>query len=427
MIQSNSEKPIIITGTPHSGTTLLSRIIGGHPDVYFISELKSIRKDGTKKHAPEDSSGVNDCLLWWDNFSYPFWDDTGKPLVREPIFNEQGMNRVRETYLNKAAGKRLVLKNPEFINRAHLVHKLFPDALVVVSMRHPWCGLQSMAKEGNEKFMLMSQKHFGMADNLLLKAACSWKDSIDTYNRKKDKNWIMVKYEDIVFDTNQTLADLFKFLNMDEFGYIEKASKIPKNLNHSYYWVKKQLEKSEYKDEILSFVAEGAEQFDYSLSFDGLNIKRPSFIGQVRAWSQCVHGILNKAKRFTKQCIKKIICWRYSLFNSQDILLGNTAFLAHIPEGDVLLVDGEIIKNAFDSVRDTNKNPSLNISLDIIERDFFRLRSKKYVVLLDKSNACKPSVIMKNISMYPKDPAAQKKIYEMKTSVAYINKETYVM
>ncbi|PJC40489.1 MAG: hypothetical protein CO042_03525, partial [Parcubacteria group bacterium CG_4_9_14_0_2_um_filter_41_8] len=360
-----------------------------------------------------------------DNFSYPAWDDSGKPLIREPIFNEQGLHRARAAYLNVSAGKRLVLKNPEFINRAPLISALFPDALVVVCVRHPLCALQSIAKCGNEKFMLKSQSHFGMADDLLLKAAATWKESFDTYHREKNANWIMVKYEDVVFDTEQTLTNLFKFLDIDDPEYLNIASKIPKDLNHSYYWVQKQLKKNEYQKEIQSLVAVGARELGYDFSFNHLNTKRPSFWHQGKSVHKQITKIASSAKKQAKQYIKKMLQWCHRFCGSEGVLISSTIFLSYASEDAVLLVERKVIEKALHMVCHKGRDLGIDFTLELLERDFFRLRGRKHIVLLDKDNSCIPSIILKNIFIYPKDLAAPKKTYVMQASIKYINKETY--
>lgn len=412
------KQPIIITGFPHSGTSMLSRIIGGHPDSFLITELKAFGKDGAKIHAPEDKSGINDCLLWWDNFSYPIWDKSGEPSIREPILNEEGIFNVKKIYEEKLSGKRLVIKNPEFLNRVHVLKKMFPGAFVVVCVRNPFHSIQSMTVGGNEKFMLLTQRHYGLADDLFLKAANSWKECIDIYKDAKNENWIAVKYEDVVFNPRQTFEKLFQFLGIEDSGYIEKACRIPKDLKHNYYYVKSRLTKSAYKDEILDYIKEGSEMFRYSLDFSNIRSDRLSY------YFERVYDFIKKIKPISRlrkiiiNLVKLVISKWFEIFKTKEKFIKPIIFSALSQKADVLLVSGDVINNAQDAIQNGN-----NIVFEILEREFFRLRGSKKIVLLNSDFKYAPSVILKNIEMYPNENSQNKKVYFVMAKVLYARDE----
>src|SRR3989338_6851952 len=177
------KRPVIIVGCTRSGTKLISRIIGGHPDNFLITEHRE------KFHIPEDRSGIGEEQLWWNNFTYELWSDKGKPLVRTPVYNERDIACARELFLSASGEKRLVIKNPQNILRTRFLKTMFPDALYVFCVRNPWHGLQSRVIGGKSKYLLRSRKNYELRGDLLLKSIYSWKESIDIYERENNENW----------------------------------------------------------------------------------------------------------------------------------------------------------------------------------------------------------------------------------------------
>src|SRR3989344_3947394 len=179
MYTPRSRRPVIIVGSTRSGTKLISRIIGGHPDNFLITEHRE------KHHIPEDRSGICEEFLWMNNLAYTSWRRNGNPHVRVPIYNEEDIAVMREIFLNAAGDKRLVIKNPQNVMRVRFLKKMFPDALCIFCVRNPWHGGQSRLAAGNANYQLASQKNFDLPDDLLLKSVFSWKESIDIFEREK--------------------------------------------------------------------------------------------------------------------------------------------------------------------------------------------------------------------------------------------------
>jgi len=185
------------------------------------------------------------------------------------------------------------------------------------------------------------------------------------------------------------------------------------------------IRKRKMQKEIQSLVAVGARELGYDFSFNHLNTKRPSFWHQGKSVHKQITKIASSAKKQAKQYIKKMLQWCHRFCGSEGVLISSTIFLSYASEDAVLLVERKVIEKALHMVCHKGRDLGIDFTLELLERDFFRLRGRKHIVLLDKDNSCIPSIILKNIFIYPKDLAAPKKTYVMQASIKYINKETY--
>ena len=259
-----SDRPIIILGCPRSGTRLLARIIGGSDSHFLITEHAN-----KVRSCPEDVSGINDTVLWWENFEYYLWDQrTSRPLVETPIYDRDQIDRVRSIYIEHAETKRLVLKNPAHLTRIRFLKEMFPNAVFVFCVRNPWHTLQSMVVKGNKAFLLKTFGNNVLPDDLLFRAAFSWSEAIEIYLRESDENWVLVKYEDLVSQSRESIRTLFDVLFIDDEEYFEKAVTLPEARNKDYSYIAKLFQANNYKSSIIRAIEPGCKLFAYPLSID---------------------------------------------------------------------------------------------------------------------------------------------------------------
>jgi len=110
---SDWEAPILVLGTPRSGTTLVEQILSSHPDVGAAGEL-------------------------------PFWRDhmPGFRMDRsrrvDPALVESTAREYKELLTELCPGARRVTdKMPQNFNFISLIHVVFPRARIIHCMRHP--------------------------------------------------------------------------------------------------------------------------------------------------------------------------------------------------------------------------------------------------------------------------------------------------
>lgn len=114
--------PIFIVGFPRSGTTLLEQMLDAHPGVRSMDEraflqnvIKEVQSSG-KRVYPDDLDQLEPGEL--DKLRNVYWECVRGVVQLEP-------------------GERLVDKNPLNILRLPMMHRIFPNARIVLALRHP--------------------------------------------------------------------------------------------------------------------------------------------------------------------------------------------------------------------------------------------------------------------------------------------------
>ena len=113
--------PIFIVGFPRSGTTLLELVLDAHPELKSIDEqpfLQNALDDILAEHVryPEELAKLTAPQL--DRIRAAYWARTAQRLKLAPH-------------------KRLIDKNPLNILRLPVIKRLFPNAKILLAIRHP--------------------------------------------------------------------------------------------------------------------------------------------------------------------------------------------------------------------------------------------------------------------------------------------------
>jgi tetratricopeptide (TPR) repeat protein len=183
--------PVFLVGFPRSGTTLLDTILMGHPQIEVLEEEPALRK----------------AMTVLDEFE-------GLPTV-----TDEHIRAARDVYFETAAsvtplasGKLLIDKNPLTMNLLPLVRRLFPEARVILALRHPCDVVLSC-------FMANFRLNDGMANFLRLESAADLYDASFGYYEHVQSLMPLpahaVSYENIVADRARELRALFDFLGLD--------------------------------------------------------------------------------------------------------------------------------------------------------------------------------------------------------------------
>ena len=108
--------PAFLVGFPRSGTTLLDTILMGHSDTHVLEELPII-ENIARALGEMDNIRALDAAAVADLRSQ-YFAELDKPSPPPP-------------------GKLVIDKNPLSMIRMPLIHRLFPDARIILAMRHP--------------------------------------------------------------------------------------------------------------------------------------------------------------------------------------------------------------------------------------------------------------------------------------------------
>ena len=203
---------VFIISQPKAGSTLLQRILAGHPDIQTSAEtwlmlhpVYGLRKRGivTNYNANWAATGVSEFL---DNYA------DGKETYMEGIrsFAETIYGRVLEKH-----GKKIFLdKTPRYTMIIDELYELFPEAKYVILIRNPLA-------------ILKSELHTYVGDdwNVLSRFA---PDLVDAPHRLVEARQLLgnaafeLRYEDLVSEPEDTVSRLCSFLGISfESGMLD--------------------------------------------------------------------------------------------------------------------------------------------------------------------------------------------------------------
>jgi Flp pilus assembly protein TadD len=182
--------PVFLVGFPRSGTTLLDTILMGHPQVEVLEEEPTLHRAGE---------------LLADYLQLPNAPAEMITAARERYFEEVA----KHTPI--APGKLLIDKNPLYMVSIPLIRRLFPDARIILAVRHP-CDVVLSCYTTNFKL------NDGMSSFLSLDTTAELYDIAFSYFEQSMKLLPMathtVVYEKLVADRERELKSLFHFLGL---------------------------------------------------------------------------------------------------------------------------------------------------------------------------------------------------------------------
>jgi len=183
--------PVFLFGFPRSGTTLLDTMLMGHPSIEVLEEEPTLHK------AMELFASYDDI----------------------PTASDELISQARDAYFETARSKTplepgnlLVDKNPLAINAVPFIRRLFPDAKVILALRHPCDVLLSC-------YVTNFRMNDGMASFVSLETGAELYDlSFGYFERVQSlmpTPTHTVMYEKVVADQDRELRALFDFLELD--------------------------------------------------------------------------------------------------------------------------------------------------------------------------------------------------------------------
>jgi tetratricopeptide (TPR) repeat protein len=188
--------PVFLVGFPRSGTTLLDQILDAHPDVQVIEERPLLRSLKISVDAMRDE--------------YP------RGLVRLSV---EQRRELRERYRSEVvkqgfdpADRIVVDKMPLNLVHIGLVNRIFPEAKIILALRHPAdvvlsCFMQDFIPNG------------AMANFLTLDGTARLYDRVMTlwqrYREVLPLNVVEVRYENLIRDLRGEVEPVLNFLGLE--------------------------------------------------------------------------------------------------------------------------------------------------------------------------------------------------------------------
>ena len=184
-----------LVGFPRSGTTLLDRMLGSHPQVEVLEEkslFSSLHQDWAEPGTLEAIANLSDAQI------------------------TDGRNRYRqEMSRHRRLPERSLVIDKLPLNLAYLfmINRLFPDAPVIFLQRHPMdacisCYFQAFELKGSMGYFLDIQQTARYYDAVMQVAVSSMKQIDNPVHQ--------LRYEDLVKKPQDQLALLFDFLDLEK-------------------------------------------------------------------------------------------------------------------------------------------------------------------------------------------------------------------
>lgn len=245
--------PVFLVGFPRSGTTLLDTILMGHSGTHVLEEIPLIE---TVSHAVGDLSQVGQL------------DAASVEQMRSLYYSE--LQKVSPA----PSGALVIDKNPLSMIRMPLIHRLFPDAKIILAMRHPCDVVLSC-------YMQNFKPTEAMSSFLDLANASRTYDRIFSYWEKCREvlplNVHMLRYEAMVEDMEAEVRPLFDFLGLEWESNVLDHQKTARDRGYirtpSYAQVTEKVYSSasgrwqryrKYMNEVLPILQPWAERYGYS-------------------------------------------------------------------------------------------------------------------------------------------------------------------
>lgn len=183
--------PAFLVGFPRSGTTLLDTILMGHKGTHVLEEIPIIESIANRIGDLEAVGRMDDKQLAEMRALYFAQLDAASPLP---------------------AGALVIDKNPLSMIRMPLIHRLFPDAKIILAMRHPCDVVLSC-------YMQNFKPTEAMSSFLDLTNASRTYDRIFAYWEQcravLPLDVHMLRYEAMVEDVEAEVRPLFDFLSLE--------------------------------------------------------------------------------------------------------------------------------------------------------------------------------------------------------------------
>lgn len=238
--ETQFDPPFFILGTGRNGSTLLSCLLNNHPDLFVPSEHYAFPKGLVFWNFSR--------LLGWENFVSSFIDNLEEKQVawqldwtamkskyktinkkdRNLRFLIDGLYR-EEAKIHKQTFKYWGDKTPLNTDHLNLIMSAFPDAKFIYLVRDPRAVINSY---------IHYPKHLKSLNFWMWK----WEKRNKQWqelSRKIPERTLMLRYEDLVLETEKVLRDICEFLQVDAslemqhgFNQHMKMLGIEKSFNH---------------------------------------------------------------------------------------------------------------------------------------------------------------------------------------------------
>lgn len=213
-----SREPVFLVGVPRSGTTLLSAMLGAHPDLSCGPETHFFwgldRGDASRLIAPGNwpAAAVNFLTgLQDEGQSVPAVYGIDQAGLGQFLQQRQAgvpaiLEALTEQFMVRLGKRRWVEKSPTHMNHLESLRRYYPGAPVIHIVRDPRDVARSILKAP-----------WDWAPKTLNGALILWRDYEAAASRflASDHRNLLVRYEDLLTDPQKTLKTICEFIGED--------------------------------------------------------------------------------------------------------------------------------------------------------------------------------------------------------------------
>jgi Flp pilus assembly protein TadD len=191
------ESPIFVVGFPRSGTTMLEQMLDAHPQLQSMDERAFL-------------SNLLDLLT---EFRCEYPNDLDKLTEQQCEALRQNYWKATEQVAPRKQGQRLVDKNPLQMLRLPLINRLFPNAPIIMALRHPCDSILSnyMQHFTSNSFAVLCSSLERLAQGYV-NAMNAWVHHANVLKPRV----ILSRYEDLLDDFEGNIRRIADFLELDD-------------------------------------------------------------------------------------------------------------------------------------------------------------------------------------------------------------------
>ena len=198
---AEKDSPVFIVGFPRSGTTMLEQMLDAHPGYTSMDERATLqrcieRMEAQEKEYPHDLHTLDKTTA--DDLRRVYWAEVSKVIALAP-------------------GQQLVDKNPLNMLRLPMIVRLFPNAKIILALRHPCDVLLScyMQNFRSPAFMVLC--------STLERLAKSYVNAMRFWIHHQTlltPDTLILRYEDTVSDFPAQVDRISEFLSIDDSDFL---------------------------------------------------------------------------------------------------------------------------------------------------------------------------------------------------------------
>lgn len=214
-VEDVSHRMVFVGGLHRSGTSLLHRCLGDHPDVSVFSDT------GVPEDEGQHLQSVYPTAMDHGGAGRFGFDPTAHLTEDSPLATDRHAQRLLDDWAPywDLSAKRLIEKSPPNLIRARFLQRHFPGARFVFLLRHPVATSYATQKWSRTPLRDLIEHWLVCHER--------FRQDVDHIERS-----LVLRYEDVVRDPDREIERVFTFLGLDP---VPVAQEVRTGINDAYF------------------------------------------------------------------------------------------------------------------------------------------------------------------------------------------------